>query len=455
MAGNDGHAVVIGASFTGLLAASALSQRFSHVTIFDRDTLPDKPGARPGVPQGVQGHLLHGRGAQALDELLPGMLDEMVAAGAAVFDPQRDMRWHIDGYVMNQEPSGLTCVALSRLLLEHLVRARVAALPNVTITGGTVIDSLTSSGGRVTGVTARHRVSGGTAPVEAGLVVDASGRASRAPHWLRELGYPEPSVTTIRPDLVYVTQRYKMDKSLLDGLSGSVTAPVAPAQKRGGGVLPEENGRCIVMMTGLLGENPPTDREGLLEYAASLQGPHAAAVVRHGEPLTDAVRMRYPVSVRHHYEKLDRVPEGFLVAGDALCSFNPAYGQGITVSALEGLALRDVLAAGSGPGLPRRWYRAAGKVVSAAWMMSSSGDLRYPEIEGRRTPFDGIVGAYLNKFNAAISVDARLATAYLRVANMLDSPLTLMAPGTMLRVLRTAGRASRTVSAGSAALQSA
>lgn len=456
MTGDSGQAVVIGASFAGLLAASALSQRFGKVTVFDRDTLPDGPEPRPGVPQGAQAHALHGRGAQALEELLPGILREMSEAGAVTFDPQRDMRWYVGDYIMNADPSGLSLIAMSRLHLEHLIRRRVAALPGVSIVGGTVVDGLAENGGRVTGVVTRPGAAGAqdapSAPetVEAALVVDASGRGSRAPHWLRELGYPEPEATEIKPNIVYLTRRYEAGPAMLDGLT-AVVAPSSPGKPRAGGGLPEEGGRFAVMLIGMLGENPPADDEGMLEYARSLPAPEFAAVIEKAKPVSSPVKTRYPASVRRHYDKLGRRLEGFLAAGDALCSFNPVYGQGITIAALEALSLRDVLAAGTGAGLARRWYRAAGKLVASAWMMSAGGDLRYPEIEGKRTPADGIFGAYMDKLNAAASVDAKVATAFIRVANMLDSPYRLMSPGLVLRVLRFAGQARPAVPDGTGA----
>lgn len=440
MPGGDGHAVVIGASIAGMLAASVLRETFGQVTVLDRDVLPEEAQHRPGVPQGRHAHGLHGRGAAALDELLPGLGDEMTAAGAVVADAQADIRFYLEGRPMRQAPSDLRGVNLTRRLLEWLIRRRVTALPGVRITGSTTVDGLVAADGRVTGVLARDRGSGQPETLSADLVVDASGRGSRAPVWLAELGYPAPAVSRVRTDVVYVTRYYRFDQSLLSGCAGAVITPSARLPRLGG-VFPQEGGQFVVTLAGMVGESPPIDDAGMLAFARSLPGPECADVIGSGVPLGEAARMRFPASVRRHYEKLGRHPEGFVAIGDAICSFNPIYGQGITVAALESLALGRVLSAGRGRGLARRWYRAASATVNEAWTLSVGGDLRFPGVEGSRPPGTALVNAYLSRFYAAATVDTALGAAFLRVANMLDPPARLLAPRNVARVLRSAPRA--------------
>jgi 2-polyprenyl-6-methoxyphenol hydroxylase-like FAD-dependent oxidoreductase len=271
-------------------------------------------------------------------------------------------------------------------------------------------------------------------------VVDATGRGSRATTWLGELGFPVPRTSQVRADVVYVTRHYRSDPAQLGGLIGALVTPY-PGRPRIAAVFRQEGSQWVVLLAGMVGEAPPTDDAGMLAFAAGLAGPEVAEVIRTSVPLDDPVKSRFPASVRSHYEKLDRYLDGFLVAGDALSSFNPIYGQGMTIAALEAVALKRLIDAGVTDGLPRRYFRAAGKLVTEAWTMSASGDLRFPEAEGQRHPSDRLINAYLARYRAAASVDPVLGTAFLRVANMIDPPARLLSPGKVVRVFRSAGKA--------------
>ncbi|GAA2385794.1 FAD-binding monooxygenase [Streptomyces glaucosporus] len=440
------HAVVIGAGVAGLAVARVLTDACERVTVIDRDTLPTAPAPRRGVPQGRQLHTLLARGALALDELFPGFTDELVAAGASRADTQGDAHWYLDGHRAYRAPSGLISYGASRPLVEQLLRARVAALAGVGIRDSTEVLGLAAAPDRtrITGVRVRPRSGGasgdaGEETLGADLVVDASGRGSRALTWLEELGHPLPARTRVRADVVYVTRRFRREPHHLGGLMG-VAVVGFPGMPRGGALLAEEDGRFAVVLVGQFGEEPPTDDEGMLAYAESLPGPDIAELLRTAEPLDRPVKMRYPASVRHHYEKLGRHLGGFLVAGDALCSFNPAYGQGMTAAAQQAILLRKLLAEGTDD-LPRRFFRAAARAVDTPWLLAAGGDLRFPEVEGRRGPADGLLDRYLTRYRAAASADPVLARTFLAVAHMMEPPARLMSPGHVLRVLRAARKA--------------
>lgn len=436
-----GHAVVIGASIAGLLAARALSEVFSLVTVFDRDVLPDEPGIRRGAPQGRQAHALLARGADALDQLFPGFVAEMIASGAVAGDPQRDFRWYLDGYLLCPAASGLTNIALTRPLIESLIRARTAALDGVRIVGSSVVGGLVLGEGRITGVRVAKGDAGTEESVPADLVVDAAGRGSRAHVWLRELGYPGPPMSGVRTDVVYVSRHYRREPHHLDGRIGAAIVGF-PGHPRGAAVIRQEGDQFVVLLCGILGEDPPTDDEGMLAFAESLPAPDVADVLRSAKPLDDAAKMRYPASQWHHYEKVARHPDGFLVTGDALCNFNPVYGQGMTIAALEALTLKRLLTEGPGD-LPRRFYAAMTKTLSQAWSLSVGADLRFPQVEGKRTKADRLVNRYLDRYRMAASADPVLGTAFLRVTNMIDPPTRLMAGGHVLRVFRSANKTAR------------
>ncbi len=436
-----GHAVVIGASIAGLLAARALSETFPHVTVFDRDVLPDGPDTRRGVPQSKHAHALLARGAAALDELFPGFTDEMIANGGVTGDPQRDFHWYLDGYLLRPAASGLFAIGVTRPLIENMIRARAAAVAGVRIVGSADVTGLMTTAGQVTGVRVARGGTGPEEPVPAGLVVDAAGRGSRAHVWLAELGYPEPPATVVRTNVVYVSRHYRREPHHLEGRIGAAVV-ASPDQPRSAAVIRQEGDQFVVVLCGILGEDPPTDDEGMLAFAESLPATDVAEVVRSAKPLDDAAKMRYPANQWHHREKLDRHPGGFLVTGDALCNFNPVYGQGMSVAAVEAVILRRLLADGPADLAPR-FYAATAKLLSQAWSISVGGDLRFPQVEGKRTPADRLVNRYLDRYRAAASADPVLGTAFLRVTNMVDPPTRLVAPGNVLRVFRSAKKAVR------------
>jgi 2-polyprenyl-6-methoxyphenol hydroxylase-like FAD-dependent oxidoreductase len=438
--------VVIGASVAGLLSAGVLSEFCERVTVYDRDMLPGQPEHRRGVPQSRQLHALHARGAQALNELLPGFRGEMIAAGAVTADTQADAHWYLDDYLLRPAPSGLEGIALSRPVLEWLIRSRVAKLPNVTITDTTDVAGLVAADGHVTGV----RVSAARTPgaaevtVPADLVLDAAGRGSRAPAWLAELGFPMPKVSRVRAGVSYVCRTYSRDQKQLDGRFGSLVTPY-PGKPRGGAVLRQEGDRFVVLLAGMVGTEPPLDEPGLLAFADSLACPDLSSVMRESAPLGDPVKYTYPESTWLHYEALSAYLGGFLVSGDAFSSFNPIYGQGMTIAALEALTLRGLLSdpRAAAPGMEGRYFRAVGRLVAEAWETSASSDLRFPEVKGKRRRGAALINAYGERYRAAASVDPVLGATFLRVANMIDKPAKLLSPGHVLRVFRSAGKAVR------------
>ena len=430
------RAVVIGASIAGLLAAHALSDSYGQVTVIDRDELPDTPRHRRGVPHGRHLHALAARGQQALEELLPGLTAAVVADGAPAGDLLADARFYLSGHRLAQAHSGLTLLCASRPLLEHHVRARLRTLPNLRFVERCDVVGLVTSpdGHRVTGVRVLRRADGSADEVlDADLVVDASGRSSRTPAWLEALGYPPPQQDQVQIGLSYATRTYRLPAAALDG-NLAILIAATPQHPRTGALQRLEDDRCMLTLAGILGDHPPTDPDGFVAFARSLPFPDIWESIRDAEPLDDPVAFRFPASVRHRYERLRRVPAGLLVTGDALCSFNPIYGQGMTVAALEALALRRHLASGDEP-QPRRWFRDLARVVDVPWQMAAGGDLMFPDVPGHRTLKIRLLGAYLTRLHAAAAHDAHLAVAFLQVAGLVSPPQSLLRPGIALRVL--------------------
>jgi 2-polyprenyl-6-methoxyphenol hydroxylase-like FAD-dependent oxidoreductase len=432
----NNHAVVLGASMAGLTTARVLADAYERVTVLDRDTFPVDGGHRKGVPQSRHAHALLAGGRAALEELFCGLTDELVAAGAPVGDIQADARWYNDGLLLRQVPAGLTALLASRPLLESRVRDRLRMLGNVRMVDRCAVTGLaaTPDGRGVGGIRVIRRAGGGEELVRADLVVDATGRGSRSPAWLEELGYQRPVEEQVRVGITYTTRVYERRPDHLGGDAAAVVAATSEL-RRGGAILAMEGNRWIVTLFGYRGEQPPVDPEGFIAFAATLAAPDIFEVIREAEPLDDARVARYPANVRRRYERLDRFPDGFLVVGDAVCGFNPTYGQGITVAAHEALALRDCLADGPAR-LGARFRSRADAIVDIPWQIAVGSDLRFPEVEGPRTAKVRLVNAYLARLHIAAAADPEVGRAFLRVVNLLDRPERLLRPAVALRVLR-------------------
>jgi 2-polyprenyl-6-methoxyphenol hydroxylase-like FAD-dependent oxidoreductase len=433
------RAVVLGASMAGLLAARVLADAYAQVTVVDRDELPQGPMHRRGVPHARHLHALAARGQQVLEELFPGLTGELVALGAPAGNLLTDARLYLSGHRLRQADTGLVLLCASRPLLESRVRARVRALPNLAFLDRCdVVGLATTPGGRrVTGARVLRRADGSAEQLlGADLVVDASGRGSRTPAWLEALGYLRPEPEQVRIGLGYATRTYRLPAAAAGGDLAILDA-ATPQLPRTGAIQALEGGRWMLTLAGILGDHPPTDPDGFLAFARSLRYPDIYQAARDAEPLDDPVAFRFPASVRHRYERLRRFPDGLLVTGDAVASFNPIYGQGMSVAALEALALRRHLERGAEP-RPGRWFRDLGRLVDVPWDMAAGGDLVFPGVQGRRTLKVRLASAYLARLHAAAAHDAHLAAAFIRVAGLVDPPQTLLHPRAVVRVLRPA-----------------
>jgi 2-polyprenyl-6-methoxyphenol hydroxylase-like FAD-dependent oxidoreductase len=429
------RAIVIGASMGGLLAARALADHYGEVTVVERDALPDNHEPRKGVPQGRHTHGLLARGREVLEQLFPGFTDEMVAQGAASGDIVDRVLWFNHGCYLYNAPSKLLGLAISRPMLESGVRRRLQQLPNVRLLERCAVlePMIDRDRGRVTGVQLQSGGGAdGTRKMSCDLVVDASGRGSSSPAWLDAWGYPKPREERIKINLGYVTRQYRRLPEHLGGMFGAIIAACQP-DWRFGAMLSQEGDRWIVSLGGYLGDHVPMDESGFLDFARSLQKPEIFDVIRDAEPLCPLVSYQFSASLRRRYEELARFPAGFLVFGDALSSFNPVYGQGMTVACLESLALRDCLAAGT-QDIAKRFFRAASRLVDIPWQIAGGSDLQHPRVEGVRTAQVRFINWYIGKFYRAAQADAVLANKFVEVANLMRQPVTLLDPRIAFRV---------------------
>jgi 2-polyprenyl-6-methoxyphenol hydroxylase-like FAD-dependent oxidoreductase len=430
------HAVVLGASMAGLVAARALAEFYETVTVVERDMLSDSADCRRGVPQGRQIHGLLLRGAQALEELFPGILDELIAAGAPSMD-YRDLsqlHFNMGGHVAVQSGSieGLRAYTPSRPFLESHVRRRTRAIPNIALLDNHDVVDVTSntSRDRITGARIVNRHSHSESELSADLVVDATGRGSRTPAMLERLGYGRPAEDDVVIHLTYASQLLRMPPEAMHEC-GCIVAPV-PGRPTGMAILRYEHDTVMFAVFGMAGNDPPAGCSAMCAFAEQFAPAHLLAAVAAAEPLGETAQHRFPSSRWRRYDKAQPLPGGLLVVGDAVCSFNPIYGQGMTVAALEALELRNCLSRGT-TDLPRRFFRATAKPIGQAWQLAAGGDLSLPEIEGTPSLSTRLLNGYMDRLLTAAEYDTAAFAQFLKVAWLVDAPIRLLHPSMMWR----------------------
>lgn len=435
-----GQAVVLGGSMAGLLAATVLAEAYDHVTLVERDYLYADGQPRRGVPQGRHVHVLLPRGSQVVEELLPGILDDLVRAGGGTTKNLRNMHFELNGHVLSQEDSTTETPVhrQSRPLLEARVLERVLALGNVTMLDGHEVTGLRPDRrGRVAGVSVSpSQMTGPERDLPADLVMVATGRSGRVSAWLKELGYVAPAEETVHVDVMYASRVMVLDRELTGDRELVLVGPTAE-RPCGCGLFAQENGTWMVTLGGFAGHHPPTEHGEWLKFADRVLPPQMAEAVRTGEALTEIQAHRFPANLRRRYEKLDDFPEGLLVTGDAMCSFNPIYAQGMTVAALEALALRDTLRRGT-HALAPRYFKAAAKPVSSAWQFAVGADLALPAdiVPGPRPLPVRVIGAYIDRYQRGAERDAVLAWHFLKVTGFDEPVRALFGPSSLSRMFR-------------------
>ncbi|WP_108934594.1 NAD(P)/FAD-dependent oxidoreductase [Streptomyces ardesiacus] len=429
-------AVVIGASAAGLFAAAALAD-YADVTIVERDVLPGGPEPRRGVPQARHAHLVWSGGVLAFEDLLPGVIDDVVAKGGRLVDIMRDMvsrapnevwfRRFTNGYHRN-----LVC---SRDLLDSVLRAHVLALHSVTVRQDTTVLGLEGTASRVTGV--RVRTDDDESTLSADLIVDASGRGSHAPRWLTALGLPVVTEREVNAGVAYATRIYRAPGTTANTRFPLINVQANPekAPGQGGIILPVEDNRWIVTLSGTRGGEPTADPEAFRAFALGLGDPIIGELLEHADPLSDIATTRSTANRRRYYEKLPAWPDGFLVLGDAIAGYNPVYGHGLTVAAQCALAVREGIRRHriTEPGTARALQRAAAKPVAAAWDLAVGQDAFYPGASDTPpTAAERFLARFVDRAVETGASNPRALAALLDVMS-LEKPATRLFSPDMLR----------------------
>ncbi len=437
------HALVYGGSTAGLIAAGVLSRHFERVTLVERDRFEDGPQFRKGVPQASHVHGLLTRGMDVLCDVFPGFREELKDAGSLFVDITGDHAWFMGGLWRPRIQSGLYFYSQSRPLLEWVIRRRLRALTNVHVRDGREVTGFQTSAdkSRVTGVHLRVPGGGEEETLEAELVVDASGRGSRTPQWLEALGYPRVEETHIQVDVIYASRLFRRPPGLIADWKMMSIAPQLPRERRMAVLATIENDQMLFLVGGWHGMQPPLDDAGYIGFAKDLIQPHVYEVIQHAEPLGPINLFRYSHNQRRHYERMPRFPEGLAPVGDAFCSFNPIYGQGMTTGALQAEALGESLRQGLG-GVAQRYRQQVGQLLETPWSMATTGDLRFPQVEGKRPPAFALMNWYSDRLQRLAGHDEEALRAFVRVMHMVDSPTALFTPGLALKVLTSKPKAA-------------
>ncbi|MGW0821633.1 NAD(P)/FAD-dependent oxidoreductase [Streptomyces sp. NPDC002845] len=429
----------MGGSLAGLLAAHVLADHADRVTVVERDRFPDGPEPRPGVPQGRHLHVLLEGGQQALDSLLPGFMEELRAAGAPEVGLPSDLVAWQNGRWFRRLPATTHICTGSRAQLEQLVRHRVLANPAITVAEATDVVGLLGDASRVRGVLLRERGEGARKeerPLEADLVLDASGRGTKAPRWLTAIGAEAPHEETIETGLAYGSRLYRDTSGTIGREALGCFILPDPSQTYGAVVLPLEDGTCLATFSGLRGDEPPTGEEEFVAYAKRLPHPVVHEWLRSAEPLSPPFGFRKTANVRRRYDLPGRRPAGFLATGDAVCTFNPIYGQGMSVAAISAVALRDALADRRRTPTTRRVQQALLAASGQAWDISAGADKKMPGAIGNAVTTgaaDRAAGWYLRRVQERYPGDPVVGRAFRSVLSLTAPLSALFAP----RVART------------------
>jgi 2-polyprenyl-6-methoxyphenol hydroxylase-like FAD-dependent oxidoreductase len=431
------RAVVLGGSIAGLFAARVLADAYDEVVIVDRDKLVGVKGIRRFCPQSHQANGLLARGVQVMEELFPGIVQALIDDTVPTGDLSGSCRWYAQGLRLKQQHGDLQTLGVIRPVLEWHIRERVQQIPNVSFVEEHDILGLTATPdqSKITGARVQGRGEKEAKVIEADLVVDATGRGSRTPVWLEQLGYEKPFEERKKIDLAYVTQHFRVRPGADPfGTDVAINQIAFPSHPRGNVFFLVEDGKWELTTYGILGDHPPTDQTALYEWLKSLPAKDVYEAVRYADPVDEPQPFRFPTTLRRHYHTLKRFPEGLLVTGDAVTTFNPVYAQGMSVAALCALTMRSHLHSGAAP-VPLDYFRdLARDAIDAAWEMTNLVDLTFPGVQGERPLKVRMAQKFLKKVQIAATRDGKVTAAYFKAAGLVARPESIQRPGFMLRV---------------------
>jgi flavin-dependent dehydrogenase len=441
------QALVIGGGLAGMAAARVLADHFAEVIILDEDRFPQQPGLG-AISNATHVFAISLRAQQMLEELFPALKQNLLRAGAIPLDPAADIEWLTPAGWGVRFPSRVSILSCTRDLLEWEVRKQLASFPRVKCHAHTQAGELVcdSSGTRVVGVGVRHRNRAGSvaeSTICADLVVDASGRNSQAPEWLAAVGYQKPEEISVNGFPGYASRLFQALQVKSQDSKAVCLQPAPPAFVRGGWIFPIEQDRMMVTLVGVGRDYPPSDESGFREFAASMRSPVIHEFISRARPISDIVSHRSNGNRWRRYELLKRWPEGFLLLGDALCSFHPVLGHGTTIAGLHALVLRNWLnqqrqgASESPSRNVSEFLHAAADVSEAPWLVATQEDCRVIGFEGQSPPArTRRMHRHMDRVIALATRDVEARRALLRVMYLEAEPSALLTPRLLWQAAR-------------------
>jgi 2-polyprenyl-6-methoxyphenol hydroxylase-like FAD-dependent oxidoreductase len=433
------HAVVLGGGLAGTLAAAACLPHVERVTIVERDELFHDVAPRKGLPQARHAHMLWSGGARAMEHLVPGVTRLWLTAGAHRIPLPTGMvsyspagwyrRWHKESHFL---------IGASRDLIDWGVRNRVLQNRAVRLMARTEPLALVGTSRRIEGVLVRTP-DGSEECLEADLVIDATGRGSRAPQWLRDLGAPPVREETIDAGVVYASRIYQAPAGIDRPTVINIQAD--PRLRQPGQVatiIPVEGQRWTVALSGTRGGEPNDDPDAYLEFARGVRHPLVGEVLSHAEPLSDISLTRSTANRRRYWEKSSG-PEGFVLVGDAVAALNPVYGHGMSVAALGALALRGQLRRRPllSAGFARAVQGAVARPTDVAWTLATGQDIHYPDTRGRQpNRIDLKLSSYVHRLTETSTGSFRVAKAITHVMTLEKRVPQLVRPDIVISAIR-------------------
>ena len=438
------HAIVIGGSIAGLLTARILANHFEQVTIIEKDSFTGD--SRPGTPQAQFVHVLAKKGLEIVEELFPGFSDELLAKNARQVDLGADVDWLSPVGWGIRFDSDLNLIFCSRVLLETSLRERVLAVPEINIKTETKVTALLSNkeGMGVAGIKIHRRDMADKSAQEsifADLIVDASGRRSIAGTWLEALGYPKPEETVIDAHIGYASRLYKIPRDLPRDWEVLYVQTNPPHFPRGGIIVPIEGDRWIVGLIGGDNTTPKPNEAEFLNFARQLPTPHLYEAIQNAEPISPIMCFKSAENRLQHCDRLSRWPENFVVLGDAVCAFNPVYGQGMTAAALGAMTLNRCLIEqhqqGSLKGMARKFQKQLAKVNATPWQLSTGEDYRYKTTEGGSPNWiTRMMQSYIDQVMPLTTENVMVRRTMLEIFHLLQPPTVLFQPHIIMLVLK-------------------
>lgn len=423
--------------------AQALSTHFEKVIIIEKDKPAKADQPRQKVPQSYHLHFLLRGGEEAIEQLFPSFQDEIIQYGAIRSNFTQDCRFYQAGKLKQRHSGSLPFIQLTRPLLEWYIEQRVATNKRIETRYETYVHRLIYDEkiNTVRGVEIRQSIQGPTKYMEADLVIDSSGFGSRFKGWLP---YQDMEVQTdeVSTQLFYASRIYQLksdaqkpDWNLL------MSVPYLPNETKGVYIQYLGENHYFLTYSGYFNVSPPRTNDEFIQYADQLNIPDAADFLSIANPISEIYVYQLPSQIWHRVEKAPKFPENFLLVGDALCRFDPVYGQGMSIISKEAYILQNMLKKCDPnkplpSGFSRKYQKEIAQVVKEAWNLSTSEVMRHPKVQGKRSWWLPLRHWYSHQIYHASAQDPDLYDELVQVLNLLKPTYTLINPKALWKVFK-------------------